>query len=552
MKNGGSGKKRPARIGAGFLLAWKGADRIIHSRNSNKLLALVLLIIASLPRLFFISRDIHPNGVDEGIQIMAGRMRDAGYELYTQINTVQAPLMIAIYGAIEADPLIFRVFSTAASLIIMIMVMWVGYRIGGRHVMVAAGAFSALDLMFLHESRLASLDMFCLLWISVALMFFIKYRQSGKEWAIVLSGVAFGIGAMIKLFAVVAAGTVGIIMFLDWVNDTGFRPFARLSTVSIMPERRFHGVRFIHMVLLSGAFMAVVVFIMVRFGVMDTIQGMFLNQLHRPVLPFTKKLQYFGVFLLLNLFAIPFLFLGLRPLYRRSEGVIVAVTVVFFLFFMFQATTWIHHFVFLSPGIALTAGVGIIRFGNMLDSRRKRGRGRSASVRKKKRRTGRMVVYLQVILLILVAVTGGAFSILVKERGESAQVRAAGFIEDITEEDDFVISGDPMIPAMADRPQPPPVVNVAQLKYPDITCDQLNNTTIDYGVEVVVVTYHLAEMEGYINFVEENYVLRVRYHDNTLPFLEEANEEYSIYSLPEDSPLRNDTHWGEMTLPAGT
>ena len=120
-------------------------DRIIHSKRSNLYLALILLVIASLPRFFYITWDIHPNGVDEGVQIMAGRMADAGYEFYTQINTVQAPLMLAVYGAVEGDPVIFRIFSTLSSLVILGCVLLVGKRIGGRHVMVAAGAFAAMD-----------------------------------------------------------------------------------------------------------------------------------------------------------------------------------------------------------------------------------------------------------------------------------------------------------------------------------------------------------------------------------------------------------------------
>jgi hypothetical protein len=143
---------------------------------------------------------------------------------------------------------------------------------------------------------------------------------------------------------------------------------------------------------------------------------------------------------------------------------------------------------------------------------------------------------------------GGGFSLLVNERGQSAQYKAASLLEDMTEEDDYVISGDPLIPVIADRPQPPPVVNVARLKYPDITNDQLNNTTIIYGVEVVIITYHLAEMEGYVEFVEENYVLRAEYTDNSLPLMEEE-EIFRVYYLPIDSPLRENEMWQLETLP---
>ncbi len=519
-------------------------DRLLHSKRSNIFLGAILLLIASLPRFFYISRDIHPNGVDEGVQIMAGRMLDAGYDFYTQINTVQAPLMLSIYGVVEGDPVIFRIFSTIASLVIMVCIMWVGRRVGGRHVMVAAGAFAAMDLMFLHESRLASLDMFCLLWIVVAVAFFIKYRQSGKKWAVLMMGVSLGIGSMIKLFAVIAAGLMGLIMLLDWVNDTDTPILNSIKTEKLLPHRKFHNVRFLHMVLLLLSFSLVVLFIMARFGIVEVIEGMFLNQLHRPVSPFTTKLRYFGVFVLLNSIAFPFFFLGLKPLYKKPEGIIAIITIGFFLYFMFQAATWIHHFVFLSPGLSLTAGVGVIRLGRMVDRYRRKNERLKISTRK----AGRTIIYLQVILMLLVAVVGGGFSLLVKERGESAQYKAASLVEDLTEPEDFVISGDPMIPVIANRHQPPPVVNVARLKYPDVTNDQLNETTIIYGVEVVILTYHLSEMEGYVDFIEKYYKQKARYTDNTLPFLENE-EEYRVFYLPEHSELRENELWRLETLP---
>jgi hypothetical protein len=521
-------------------------DRFLHSRRSNLYLGLVLLLIASLPRFFYIGRDIHPNGVDEGVQIMAGRMLDAGYDFYTQINTVQAPLMLSIYGAIEGDPIIFRIFSTLASLVIMVFVMWVGKRVGGRHVMVAAGAFAAMDLMFLHESRLASLDMFCLLWIAVAVGFFIKYRQSGKKWALLLMGFSLGIGAMIKLFAVIAAGVMGIIMFFDWINDTDAPLLDRVRTSKFLPGRKFHQVRFIHMVLLVLSFALVVLFIMARFGIVDVFEGMFLNQLNRPVSPFTRKLRFFGVFVLLNSIAFPFFFLGLKPLYKKPEGIIIIITLAFFFYFMFQAATWIHHFVFLSPGLSLTAGVGVIRLGKMIERYRRKKEDVKFPVPAKT--AGRTILYIQVVLMLLVAVIGGGFSLVVKERGQSAQYKAASLVEDLTEPEDFVISGDPMIAAIADRPQPPPVVNVARLKYPDVTNDMLNETTIIYGVEVVIITYHLAEMEGYVDFIEMYYKQKARYVDNTLPLLEEENE-HRVFILPGDSDLRDHELWKLEELP---
>lgn len=514
---------------------------LMHSKKSDLFLGVILILIASIPRFFYISRDIKPNGVDEGVQIMAGRMMDLGYEIYSQVNTVQAPLMLLIYGAIEGDPVIFRIFSTIASLIILGCVMMVGKRIGGRHVMVAAGAFAAMDIMFLHESRLASLDMFCLLWISLSVGFYIKYRQSGRKWALMFMGFALATGSMVKLFAVIAAGTMGGIMFLDWVNDSDLGPLKKIKTERFLPDRKFRNVQFHHMLILLLSFSLIVLLIMARFGYMNTIEGMLLNQLHRPKSPLTTKLQFFGIFALLNSIAIPFFFFGIKRVYNRTEGVILIIGGVFFVYFMTQATTWIHHFVFLSPVLALTSGVGIIRVGEIIGDRR--SRKKRSTEKETKMSIERKILYLQVILLILVAVIGGGFSLLVKERGESAQYKAASLVEEITGREDYVLSGDPLIPVIAERSQPPGVVNLAELKYPEITSDELNHTTILYGVEVVIITYHLEEMFGYVEFVEEYYTLKATYSDNSLPLLQEE-EVFKVYYLPDDSDLRVHELWG--------
>ena len=39
-------------------------------------------------------------------------------------------------------------------------------------------------------------------------------------------------------------------------------------------------------------------------------------------------------------------------------------------------------------------------------------------------------------------------------------------LKDLTEEDDLVICGDPIIALMADRLQPPDAVNLAEVRYP--------------------------------------------------------------------------------------
>jgi hypothetical protein len=63
-------------------------------------------------------------------------------------------------------------------------------------------------------------------------------------------------------------------------------------------------------------------------------------------------------------------------------------------------------------------------------------------------------------------------------------------------------------------------------------------------VEAVVITYHLKEMEGFIDFVEEHYYLKATIHYDEF-FLDEEIREYLIYSLPIDASIRQHPEWGE-------
>ncbi|MFW3146862.1 MAG: ArnT family glycosyltransferase [Thermoplasmatota archaeon] len=508
-------------------------DKLLNSRHSNRYLAFIILLIAMIPRVFYISIGVLPNGVDEGVDIMAGRMWNFGSDLYSQINTVQAPLMLSVYGLIEADPVIFRLFSTACSLVIIAFVMWVGNRIGGRNVMVASGVFMAMDLMFLHESRFASLDVFCLLWVAIGIAFLVKFRQSGSRRALLLMGAALAIASMIKLFGVIATGVIGLILLYDLISDWSL--LRKFHLRRFIPPRRIPEVMLSHLVLYTLSWFLVVLLIMTRYGILNVIEGVLLNQLHRPTSPLDLRMSIFGLFILLNIGAIPFIPFGVKGLYRRPEGVILVISVVYLLWFLFQSTTWTHHLIFLSPVTSLCGGIGIMEATTWW-SRRRRFRNMPDITRK-------MVVMTEVILVVLAAMVGGGFTWFIKERGVPIETQASEVVMELTDEGDYVVSGDPIVVAMAEgRLTPDNLVNVAMVQYPMITDDELNGTCIRYGVEVVVLAYHLDEMKGFLDFVEGNYTLRARIVDHQF-FLDNIIKEYRIYYLPIDAELRNDPEW---------
>ncbi len=476
-------------------------------------LALLVILISSVPRFLLLERDIFPNGVDEGVQIMAGRMWAEGYTLYDQINTVQPPIMLSVYGLMDGGPILFRYISAVSSLIILGLVMYLAYRIGGRVTMVIAGAFLSMDLLFLHESRLASLDMYCLLVISLGAAALIAYRRSGRWPYAIISGALLGLACMVKLYAVVAAGMVFLILLLDLIstrvrfNDRGIDRF--------LPERVNDGGKVGHIIAYCIAGAAAASIVLLIFGPATVIEGILLNQMGRPVDPIRNKLLYLSVFLGANLLALPFLVMGLSKTYRSEAGVVLIISLGFLLFMLFQAKTWPHHFLYLSPALALSAGMG----GTLLSRRVSKGALSS--------RRGAAIP--AVILVTSVLVIGG-FSYAVVARGHPVEYQVADMVRSLTDEGDYVLSGNPRIAVLAERPTPPSIVNVAIVQSPPLTDEILNETALEYDVKVIVLTYHLEEFDGFTSFVEENYDLRATFHDTHLPF-EQDERIYRVYVI---------------------
>ncbi|MDG6225025.1 MAG: phospholipid carrier-dependent glycosyltransferase [Candidatus Thermoplasmatota archaeon] len=490
--------------------------------------ALLILAIAAIPRLFLPGNTFLPNGIDEGIDMMSGRMVSAGYEIYSEVNTVQAPVMITLYGLLHLPPVLYRVLSALASLAVIAFVMFASYRVGGRNGMIAGGAFASLDALFMQQSRLASLDIFTLFFLCAGLTLFLIYRDKGKRTLLAASGVLFALSIMTKLFGVIAAAAIIGVMCAELISTRGPLRSARLER--LLPGGSRSSNMFADIAVFSAAIAGTTLLIMTLFGFTNVVQGIFLNQLHRPSDPFLTKLAYLGVFALCNIVAVPFFLFGIPSLYRRKEGILVLVGASYLLFLMVQGKTWIHHFVFVSPFLSISAGIGLSVV--MKGLRSIRISSPTVSIRS-----------ALALMLILSAFLGGSMAVVVRYEGHPMDMNDSEIVSRLSGENDFVISGDPMTALLAERPTPPNIVNLAYVQYPLITDDLLNETAIDYGVTVVVITYRLLQMEGFMDFVEGNYTLRATLTLDSLTLSDEYEIRY-IYALPEDAPLRYHPRWG--------
>jgi len=99
-------------------------------------------------------------------------------------------------------------------------------------------------------------------------------------------------------------------------------------------------------------------------------------------------------------------------------------------------------------------------------------------------------------VLVSVIVSGGLSTYGLVAQEEPAQAVYGRMLSGMTASDDFVICGDPIIAAYADREMPPEVVNVAERQYPELDLDRIQRAIVEYSVRVVVVSYYLNEIDG--------------------------------------------------------
>jgi hypothetical protein len=118
------------------------------------------------------------------------------------------------------------------------------------------------------------------------------------------------------------------------------------------------------------------------------------------------------------------------------------------------------------------------------------------------------------------------------------QYYVAEDIEAMTTEDDFIISGDPLITNYANRLQVPEVANLAMVKYPPVTPEQLINYTEWYHVKAVIFTYNLSNQLDYIEYIQEHYDFYKAYDEKGMTSdiegeIEINMQTFTIYLRPE-------------------
>jgi len=437
--------------------------------------AIIIVALAAALRLYNIQMSFSNNGIDEGIMIERTFLVSRGYGVFTDTPCDQAPLGFYLGAFTNGDVVSLRTLSAAMSLVAIVACMEASRRIRGGPAMLLTGLLLAVDFGLLRESRLFSIDGMSAYFLAGSLLLFVIYIQRSSRAALVASGLLVGLSATAKLFGVL--GLVGMAVFL---------------LIEGWKDGRVRKTRAVDIVLLGVMASIPMIAFMLALGPSEMIEGMVFSQSERSFDPFQKLA--IPAFLGLNLaYVIPLVYT--RAMWRigRETRMLLCVSYVILAFMIFQPLVFFHHLVILSPSLSILAGTAIsVTFE--LEKGHLENVGFDDVTRK---RYPRYKTFLAVSMVGIVVSAGiSACGLVLQQEERTVWGVYSGYVEELTEPGDWVISGDPLIPAIAHRGVPPDVVNVAYLAHPLVTLEDIQAAVEEYNVTVVVVCYMLNDIPG--------------------------------------------------------
>jgi len=432
-----------------------------------------LLIVATAARLITpIEWTLDNANADSDIYLAMAMMVTRGYKLYNQIFYGHPPLMIWVLSCA------FKVFGVSASIggLVGVVLSLIGIsgifftakQLGGFSAGVISVILLSFSPLYLQVSRSASNEILLCALTPWALYSFLLYlRNRGFQW-LILSGLLSGFCFLSKFYAVFL--TLSICLY--FVYRRSFREVAYYLTLTGVP-----------------------MLILLTFDLTAVWKDVFLFPLYRPVTSLNLRLERITDFLRGDLGLISLgiggAFFQLKNRKNEKTGLIVLWLFLTFVGLIAQTTLYKHHLVHTLLPLAICTSFLI----------------KEVRVIQPKEVMVFSLMLLIIPLPILVAYGSAAvtpeFPDLVKARFEVAQL-----VQNMTTVNDFIISGDLMIPLIANRMVPPNLIDISDTRHEAkfILSRDLIEACIKYDVKIVIVSSRLLSFGKFIEFVRKHYV----------------------------------------------
>ena len=461
-------------------------DDITKDRKRVIVAVLLIILLAAVLRFYHIDWSFSNNGIDEGIMLERALMVDHGYKLYSQLPCDQPPLAFYLGALLGGQVVPLRMVVAGMSIAAVVACMICSRKLGSSGSMLLTGLIMSVDFVFLRESRLFSLDAICACFIAFSIPAFAHYVRKNSLPALAVGGLFAGLATASKLLGGLAVLAMLLFMILEWRRDK--KSLAKLAIDSTT--------------MIVAAVIPILLF-MVYLGPREVFDGMVLQQGGRGFDAFLK-LSIIAFFGLSVAYVLPLV--NARVLWKMSKETryLLTLTAVMLAFMIIQPLIFLHHLAILSPPLAILSG--IVLAGMLSDNKSESRDGELTRLFNKRPSYGNIAI---AFLAATVIISAGLANYGLSAQAEPLQRTYGDWLARTTSADDFVVSGDPIIPAYAQRMTPPEIVNVAYRQHDNLTLDKLIEAIETYNVSVVIVCYRLNDIDGLTSYLSGSGFMKV-------------------------------------------
>jgi 4-amino-4-deoxy-L-arabinose transferase-like glycosyltransferase len=432
-----------------------------------------LLAIAATVRLITpIEWTLDNANADSDVYLAMAMMVFRGFTLYNEIFCGHPPLMIWIlvlaFRAFGVSAVVGGIIGVGLSLIGISGVFFVAKRLSGFSAGIISVILLSFSPLYLQVSRSASNEiLLCALTPWMLYSFLLHLESKSFRW-LILSGLLSGLAFLSKFYAVF----LFLPICLYFVYKRSYREVAYYLILTVAP-----------------------MLTLLTFDLNAVWRDVFLFPLYRPVMSFDLRLEIIIGFLRENLGLILLGFAGaffqLRVHKNERTNFLILWLLITFLGLTFQATLFKHHLVHTLIPLTVCTSFLIQELPRL----------------KPKKATAFILLLLAVTVPITatydpVGITP-RFPDLVRVRFEVAYI-----VQNLTGPNDFVVSGDLMIPVIANRMVPPNLIDISSTRYGAkfLSSRDLIEACINYNVKVVIISTRLLSFVKFINFVHKYYI----------------------------------------------
>jgi hypothetical protein len=443
-------------------------------------------------------------GYDEGVHLMIARLVWSGYKPYSEVSATQGPLFVysiaLSFGLLGASAAACRLVTVFYAIIGLVAVALATRELGGWLSGLAAVVLLMLAPEFARLSKAAMADIPAISMAVLAILSALRYSNTGRRVWLVLAGLTFGLGCLIKLTIAPALLPLGLaVLYFHTCSGRlrSWRVFARdLVTVlvtAILP------------VLLC-------LWVLDHRAAYEQLVVLRLQAARAFPLDAAANARWLGQYLLDNAgLSVLAVWGTLLLLARRSPQAIIVLVwaLAVLLALIFHSPFFFHHMSSLLFPMAILGGRVI---GDLAERVRRPWQPTAWG------RYGPLLIDLGIVAgyaLTLPATVQNHRTLLVAP-GTTLQIDAAHFLSDVTWPDDWVITDDQAVAFWADRNVPPPLAETSFLRVTGdwLTDQQLIALTKEYKPWVIAsLSGRFDLLPRYLDWVREHYRLVKSYDE---------------------------------------